>query len=188
METLSALLVICAGNSPVTVEFPDKGQWRGALMFPLTRAWINGWVNNPKTGDLRRHRTHYYVTIMAHVDQICPDDTELLPEQMLTSNQRDFVAVTRWHFPSKCSRNELIKCVWKLKMGYSSCSHRLWTQPENVLVHILWNCFYTEGKEQSQGNTKPPENQRYSVFDAWLIFIKRMRHFKEKLDIRPNMA
>ena len=29
METFSALLAICAGNSPV----PGEGQWRGALMF-----------------------------------------------------------------------------------------------------------------------------------------------------------
>ena len=33
METFSALLAICAGNSPVSGEFPaHKGQWRGALM------------------------------------------------------------------------------------------------------------------------------------------------------------
>ena len=31
METFSASLAICAGNSPV----PNKGQWRGALMFSL---------------------------------------------------------------------------------------------------------------------------------------------------------
>ena len=31
METFSALLAICAGNSPVTGE--EKGQWRGALIF-----------------------------------------------------------------------------------------------------------------------------------------------------------
>ena len=35
METFSALLAICAGNSPVPGEFPHKGQWRGALMFSL---------------------------------------------------------------------------------------------------------------------------------------------------------
>ena len=33
METFSALLAICAGNSPVPVNSPHKGQWRGALMF-----------------------------------------------------------------------------------------------------------------------------------------------------------
>ena len=28
------------------VNFPHKGQWRGAFMFTLIYAWINGWVNN----------------------------------------------------------------------------------------------------------------------------------------------
>ena len=58
METLSALLAICAGNSSVPVNSPHKGQWRGALMFSLIRAWINDWVNNREAGDLRRHRGH----------------------------------------------------------------------------------------------------------------------------------
>ena len=31
-------------------------------MFPLICAWINVWVNNRKTGDLRRHRALYDVT------------------------------------------------------------------------------------------------------------------------------
>ena len=82
METVSALQAICAGNSPVTGEFPSqrpvtrsldvikwkhflhKDQWRGALMFSLICAWINGWVNNRDAGDLRRHCTHYDVSVM----------------------------------------------------------------------------------------------------------------------------
>ena len=64
METFSALLAICAGNSPVPGEFPHKGQWRGALMFSLICVWINGWVNNRKAGDLRRYRAHYDVIVM----------------------------------------------------------------------------------------------------------------------------
>ena len=43
---------------------PLEGQWRGALMFSLFRAWINGWVNNREAGDMRRHRAHYDVTVM----------------------------------------------------------------------------------------------------------------------------
>ena len=46
------------------VNSPRKGQWRGALMFSLIRAWTNGWVNNRDTGDLRHHRAHYDVTVM----------------------------------------------------------------------------------------------------------------------------
>ena len=50
METFSASLAICPGNSPVLVTSPHKGQWRGALIS----AWINGGVNNCEAGDLRR--------------------------------------------------------------------------------------------------------------------------------------
>ena len=64
METFSALLAICAENSPVPGEFPHKGQWRGALMFSLICVWINGWVNNRKAGDLRRYRIHYDAIVM----------------------------------------------------------------------------------------------------------------------------
>ena len=47
-----------------------KGQWRGALMFSLICAWINGYVNNREAGDLRRHRAHYDVTVM-HYQCVC---------------------------------------------------------------------------------------------------------------------
>ena len=46
------------------VNSPHKGQWRGALIFSLICAWINGWLNNREAGDLRRHRAHYDVIVM----------------------------------------------------------------------------------------------------------------------------
>ena len=46
------------------VNSPHKGQWRGALMFSLICAQINGWVNTRGAGDLRRHRAHYDVIVM----------------------------------------------------------------------------------------------------------------------------
>ena len=66
METFSALLALCEGNSPVTGEFPEQR--------PVTRsfdificAWINGWVNNRKAGELTRRRAHYDVTGMIFI-------------------------------------------------------------------------------------------------------------------------
>ena len=64
METFSALLDICAGNSPVTGEFPAQR--------PATRSFdvffdlrLNKWlINNIEAGDLRRHRAHYDVIVM----------------------------------------------------------------------------------------------------------------------------
>ena len=64
METFSALLALCAGNSPVPVNSPHKGQWRGALMFSLICARINEWVSKREAGDLRRYRRHYDVNLM----------------------------------------------------------------------------------------------------------------------------
>ena len=64
METFSALLALCVGNSPVSGEFPHGCQWRGALMFSLICTWINAWVNNREAGDLRRHCAHYDVIVM----------------------------------------------------------------------------------------------------------------------------
>ena len=65
METFSALLALCAGNSPVTGEFStQRPVTRSFDVFFDIGAWINGWVNNPEAGDLRRNRTHYDVIVM----------------------------------------------------------------------------------------------------------------------------
>ena len=66
------------GNSPVPVNSPHKGQWRGALMFSLICVWINGWVNNRESGDLRRHLGHYDVIVMTVECQYNIDTAEVL--------------------------------------------------------------------------------------------------------------
>ena len=62
MEAFSALLAICAGNSPAPGEFP--AQRSVTKMFSLICVWINGWENNREAGDLRRYRAHYDVIAM----------------------------------------------------------------------------------------------------------------------------
>ena len=54
---------------PVTDELPSKTQWRWALMFSLTCAWTNGWVNNRDVGDLRHYHAYYDVIVM-----VCPSN------------------------------------------------------------------------------------------------------------------
>ena len=65
MKTFSALLAICAGNSPISGLSPQKGQWRRALMFSLICARINNWVKNREAGDLRCRRAHYDDSVMS---------------------------------------------------------------------------------------------------------------------------
>ena len=64
MKTFSALLAICAGNSPVTGEFPTHRPVKRSFDISLICARINGWVNNREAGDLGRHRAHYDVNVM----------------------------------------------------------------------------------------------------------------------------
>ena len=52
------------GIHRLTVNSPDKGQWRGALMFSLICAWTNVWIHNRNASDLRRHSAHCEVTVM----------------------------------------------------------------------------------------------------------------------------
>ena len=59
------------------VNFPHKGQWRGALMFSLIYAWINDWVNNHEAGDLRRKHGHYDVIVMSYHIGPCFNETAL---------------------------------------------------------------------------------------------------------------
>ena len=64
VETFSASLALCAGNSPVTGEFlAQRPVTRNFdVFFDLRR--INCLVSNREVGDLRRHRAHYDVSIM----------------------------------------------------------------------------------------------------------------------------
>ena len=60
METFSALLAICAGNSPVPGEFPAKRPVMRSFDVFLDKRLSN----NREVGDLRRHLAHYGFTVM----------------------------------------------------------------------------------------------------------------------------
>ena len=66
-KTFSALLVICAGNSPVPGEFPAQRPVTWSFYVSLICVWINGLVNNREAGDLRRYRDNYDVDVMQHM-------------------------------------------------------------------------------------------------------------------------
>ena len=69
METFSALLSLCAGNSPVTGDFSSQWPvtWSFDVFFHMCLS--NGWVNIRNAGDLRRHRVHNDVTVMWKVNK-----------------------------------------------------------------------------------------------------------------------
>ena len=70
-------------------------------MFSLICAWINGWVNNRKAVDLRRHRANYDVTVNGHsllgvsASKWRPSIVLICPRWML-STVKDVSGSTAW--------------------------------------------------------------------------------------------
>ena len=125
------------------VNFPHKGQWRGALKFTLICTWMNDWVNNREACDLRCHRTHYDVTVMNLVDGV--------EKSIWSSIQRSFGHVTNIALEIKYSYTFLYKS--HTRKAIKGDTRRLqrdriydWTGPVVVLKHIfLWRGYIISG-------------------------------------------
>ena len=89
-------------RSPVNSQ--HKAQWRGALMFSLICAWINGWANNHEAADLRRHRAHYDVTVCsADCTVRHASFPRILDFQQVFVNHTTF---SKWLSRLECSHNQ----------------------------------------------------------------------------------
>ena len=68
METFSTLQTLCEGNPPGTDGFPwQRPVTRNSdTFFDVRCVWTNGWVNNRDAGDLKGHRAHFDITVMAY--------------------------------------------------------------------------------------------------------------------------
>ena len=89
METFSALLALCAGNSPVTGGFSSQRAIDAELWgFLWSVPWKSGWVNNREAGDLSRHRAHYDVIEMKYT---CPK-----PHNSPLRNRNVHISVPVW--------------------------------------------------------------------------------------------
>ena len=79
------------------VNSPHKGQWRGALIFYLICAWINGGVNNREAGDLRRHRAHNDVIVMredvTYLNNIFPHWLRLPPRDLRQQTETNLISI-----------------------------------------------------------------------------------------------
>ena len=129
METFSALLVICAGNSHrPPVNSPHKGQWRGALIFSLICSWINGWANNRDAGDLRRLRFNYDVTVIEV--KLIKYPFVAAHHRLRGSNQRGIIML--WHPSYMCRYFSIFQDVIDICVGLSSASL-------SVLAFIRWS-------------------------------------------------
>ena len=137
METCSALLAICAGNSPVTGEFPSQRPVARGLMFSLVCAWKNGWENNREAGELRRHRLHYDASVMS----ILEGNYWAYQAWFLKCKYNIISAKWNWFHISLISwfNFEVVACYWFqdfVKLKYKICT---------CAIVLRWcQCFFVQ--------------------------------------------
>ena len=127
---------------------PHKIQWRGALMFSLICAWINCWVNNRESGDLRRHHAHYDVSVMKTTLKFVSYKPGLISSKWVSSiivkncTQSDLAILYSIHIHRQCrtylviGSGNLITC--RGMSGYDSIlgyARRIYQRPGFCLVH-----------------------------------------------------
>ena len=101
METFSALLVICAGNSPVTGEFPTQRQVTRSFDVSFDLCLNIGWVNSRETGGCRRHQVHYDAIVMSNEIVVSLSSSSKLQRGNIQQSLR-FVLVNNALFSNTC--------------------------------------------------------------------------------------
>ena len=122
------------------VNYPQKGQWRGALVFSLIRAWINDCVNNREAGDLRRHCDHYDVTVIP-----CSHHLSLFPGA--NPNRRD-------HGRSLCADE------WARFCGRYTCSEAIAKYVHSKKYMIKKTFFLSREKWSSEPDLLSRKNKK----------------------------
>ena len=91
-----------------------KGQWRGALMFSLICARINGWVNNREAGDLRRYPAQCDVTVMLKFNS-CQFGRVIFSKIVLAIVKQSVIQKIFWQLYENNSFKSVIhKIFWQL--------------------------------------------------------------------------
>ena len=127
METSSALLAICAGNSPVTGEFP--------LQRPVTRSYNvffhlrmnKRLINNREAGDLRRYCAHYDVTVVRRIAK---------------ENLKVHVQFTRAIRSCDCKISENYQCIWNVLEWTLHFINNAWCKHfSSSMIYCLTICY-----------------------------------------------
>ena len=137
-------------TDPLCGKFPVQKQWRGALMFSLICAWINGWVNRREAGDLRRHRAHYDVTVMLPLICWCHGP--------LTR----YVNLRMPHAPGMPRTFSPPPRVGDTDLHHGTCvTHVPWCMPGSLTSSFLWS--------RRRGETFPtfPAHAQHAILRIW---------------------
>ena len=136
METFSALLAICAGNSPVPGEFPTQRPMTRSfdVYFDLRpnkrlskQSW--GWWFETPSRPLWRHRN-------ATTENRHRVNPRLAPSQWETSLQSN--AVSHWLGANLESDSRLAPSQWERSLQSNATSHWLGTNLESACLNISY--------------------------------------------------
>ena len=132
------------------VNFPHKGQWRGALMFSLIYVWINDWANNREAGDLRRQHGHYDVIVMFILVNAMAADVSAIRGQMINSNS------LAWIFKAQSQKGQKKWLVmWWFCTKDDICHYTLCFRINagNEYLFLTWhNGFINDDKKQQSSH------------------------------------
>ena len=135
------------------VNSPHKGQWRWAVMFSLICARINDWVNNREAGDLRRHRAHYGVTVMAwhwmfdliqsYVQTMAGKHTEWTDLEYILRQKGKPICLSLFWCSQVCGFDNIISSpVWYHRCLHI-CQRKGFIIYRTVRSHVLFSSRYT---------------------------------------------
>ena len=165
METFSALLALCAGNSPVSGEFPAQRPVTRSFDVFFDLCLNKGWINNREAGDLRRHRAHFDVIVVPVDQTLCDFCSRNASANTFEWGSNLLLKNRMWWILIQChySKEKPLKKYfdWKLEqfrwfetlrdlnirrlVGY-------WTKTSKLRVsNNLWGESVTEGGFPSQG-------------------------------------
>ena len=116
VETFSALLALLLGIHRWQVNFPHKGQWRGALMFYLICAWING---------------EYTIVRLVILDAIAPIMTPV--DSHLKGQLRDFDVF----FDLRLNARLIIIIVTHVTWDIMALGVMKWSHPKHVTTFFV---------------------------------------------------
>ena len=165
METFSALLALCVGNSPVWLtKASDAGLW----CFFFNWAWINGCVNIREAGDLRHQHNHYDVSVMNY----------RIHGENSSSNHWNTSVTSheRWDIPNQ----QQLNCFWKCLFGLTKTKH----QRSELLPFVGQSPVAVGFLSQRSSN-----EESVSMYVTWNHHVKQQQNnIKEHNDVKLSAS
>ena len=135
MDAFSALLAICARNSPVNGEFPTQRPVTPSFGVFFDLRLVNGWVNNGGASDLIRHRTLYDVIVMFSKFHKLSGVLIYILSQKTVARLKEWRIITLKKTTNMSRMPLLTSTLWIIQWGSMTHKYILW------IITNLWQNY-----------------------------------------------